>query len=121
MSTTTDPSNGNGARLEHVAATRFVPDVDFLENDDEFIVVADMPGVRADDLDVRFERSELHIRGAQASGPPGTNLDFVRTIAMPDGIDSEGIDAALERGVLTVRLRKSASTKPRKIQVRTAS
>ena len=105
------------------------PRVDVIENAHEYLVVADIPGVAKDGLDVRFESGELRIeahRGKpQTQEPQGSLLaeeyrvgDYRRAFAMPDGIDADKIEAELAHGVLRVHLPKSAAKRPRKIAVR---
>lgn len=101
------------------------PRVDVFEHEAEYLVVADMPGVSPDALDVRFESGELRIEGRRRAGPQGNalheesrRLDFARVFAMPEGIEADKIDASLDRGVLTLKLPKSAAKRPRRIAVR---
>ncbi len=108
------------------------PRVDVFENAHEYLVVADVPGVAKDGLDVRFESGELRIeahRAASKTSPTrdgqGSLLteeyrigDYRRAFAMPDGIDADKIEAELAHGVLRVHLPKSAAKRPRKIDVR---
>ena len=100
------------------------PAVDVFENENELLVVADMPGVTQDRLNVHFERGRLTIEGrrAETSGAArlaeARNADFRRTFLVPQGIDSEQITAALSQGVLEVHLPKHASLKPRRIEVK---
>ncbi len=103
------------------------PRVDVYENEAEYLVLADLPGVAPGAVDVRFEAGELHIEATRAHEAAGTPLveeyrsaTFARTFAMPDGIDSEAIDAKLANGVLEVKLPKTAAKRPRRIEVRTS-
>ena len=109
-------------------ATR--PRVDVFENAHEYLVVADVPGVAKDGVDVRFESGELRIEarraGSQASQTGQAHVlgeeyrvgDYRRAFAMPDGIDADKIEAELAHGVLRVHLPKSAAKRPRRIDVR---
>ena len=105
------------------------PRVDVFENAHEYLVVADVPGVAKDGLDVRFESGELRIEAHRSKAPTqeaqGSLLaeeyrigDYRRAFAMPDGIDADKIEAELAHGVLRVHLPKSAAKRPRKIAVR---
>jgi len=101
------------------------PRVDVFENETEYLVVADMPGVAKDAVEVRFEDGELRLDARRTFDAPGTALaeeyraaDFRRAFAMPDGVDAEKIVAELRCGVLQVHLPKSAAKRPRKIEVR---
>ena len=101
------------------------PRVDVFENEHELLVVADVPGVAKESIDVRFEGGELRLEARRAKGPEGNALaeeyrcaDYTRAFAMPEGIDAEKNAAELSNGVLTVRLPKSSAKKPRRIDVR---
>jgi HSP20 family molecular chaperone IbpA len=100
------------------------PRVDVLENDAEWLVVADLPGVAKDAVNIRFEANELAIDARRPAATTGGLLaeeyrtsDFRRVFAMPDGIDAEKIEARLEHGVLEVKLPKVAAKRPRKIAI----
>ena len=88
------------------------PPIDVFENADEYRIVADLPGVKKDDLHVSWAPGELTVEGQN-----GDRL-FRRAFSLPDGVDSEGIVADLANGVLTLTLPKAAEVKPRRIQVR---
>jgi HSP20 family molecular chaperone IbpA len=115
----------DGAETERLAVR---PRVDVFENDAEYLVVADMPGVAKDAVDVRFEDGELRLEARRTAGAPGPEAhvlaeeyrtaDFRRAFAMPEGVDAEKIDAELANGVLKVHLPKSAARRPRRIDVR---
>jgi len=101
------------------------PLVDVFENKDEYLVLADMPGVDKDNLTVRLDQGELTVEGCWSCEEKGTplareyrSLDFRRVFVMPDGVDVDAISATLANGVLTLRLPKAEAVKPRKISVR---
>lgn len=103
----------------------FTPRVDILEGSDEWTVFGDMPGVKADDVDIQYNRGELTVRGkcrAATSRPyllHGYEVgDYFRTFQVGENIDPEKIHAELKLGVLIIHLPKSESLKPRKIEVR---
>ena len=106
--------------------TTYVPRVDILENADETVLYADMPGVDGDNLDIRFEDRQLTIRGKVELRQTDMNFvdgeygvgDFYRTFAIGEAIDVEKISAEIKDGVLTLRLPKAESAKPRKIKVK---
>jgi HSP20 family molecular chaperone IbpA len=100
----------NGGSVKYVA----MPKVDVFENADEFLVVADLPGVAKDDLQISWAKGELTLEGRN-----GDRL-YRRAFTVPDGVDSSGIEADLANGVLTLKLPKAAEVKPRKIQVRSS-
>jgi HSP20 family molecular chaperone IbpA len=100
---------------------RLVPPVDVLENQDEILVVADLPGVSKDNLTIRLEESELLIRGEQADPGEGTGwqpVEFHRAFRVPNTVDPGGIGAELKGGVLRLQLKKREEAKPRQIEVK---
>jgi len=110
-----------------VPESYFVPATDVYETADELVVVAEMPGVRQDGLEVTVQDSILVIRGtprpqAKEAGDallreftPG---EFYRAFQLPADFDTTRIQASLKQGVLTLRLPKSERYKPRKIEVK---
>lgn len=117
----------NGAAVaEDSRAATVGPRVDVLETENEFLLLADLPGVRPDDVDVRFEQGELTVHGRrQADGTTRRPLlaehggaNFHRVFAVAETVAADRINADLKNGVLTVRLPKVEAVKPRKIAVR---
>lgn len=126
MSSVATKANGTGAELAAERTVTVTPRVDILETEHEFLLLADLPGVAADGVDIRFEQGELTVRGkrpARNAGKdeavrehPGTS--FGRVFAVSETVAADKIEAELKNGVLTVRLPKVEAVKPRKIAVR---
>ncbi|MBV9949381.1 MAG: Hsp20/alpha crystallin family protein [Myxococcales bacterium] len=129
MSTTTpnvsNASNGSLAQRPHQRQV-VAPPVDVFENGDELLIIADIPGVAADSVDLRFENDTLTL---DARRPPAKgespalvrefdDLDFQTTFRIPAGIETGAIRAETKNGTLVVHLPKAAAAKPRKIEVR---
>lgn len=105
----------------------FSPAVDIYDAGEEIVLVADMPGVSGDSVDIHLDKGILTVRGKVK--PPSVDGrmvfeefqvgDFVRTFTVTEEIDVKGISAELTNGVLTLKLPKAAERKPRKIIVRT--
>jgi HSP20 family protein len=93
-----------------------VPRVDIYENDQELLLLADLPGVRSEDLKLAIEPPELRIEATGAETGP-----FARTFTIDERIAVPDVSAELKHGVLTVKLPKVASHKPRQIPIRAAS
>ena len=91
------------------------PAVDVYENDDGFLVVADMPGVKAADLSIHLDHPTLTVEGRQDGEKP---LVYERSFTVPDTVDADGIDARISDGVLHIVLKKSEASRPRKIAVK---
>lgn len=117
------------ARAETTRGGRmYTPLVDILERDDELTLIADVPGVTRDDVDITYERGLLTIHGRvdRPAAPENANRvmheygvgDWRRAFEIGEGIDSARIEAELADGVLTVHLPKSAEIQPRKIAIR---
>lgn len=104
---------------------RVLPPVDIYENQDEILLVADMPGVGKEDLQVRIDKDVLHLEGKKLFQEDQKGLlthelvpcSYTRSFSIPKTIDGDKISASLDRGVLTVHLPKRESVKPRQIQV----
>lgn len=102
------------------------PAVDIYENQDELLLVVDLPGVPSDMLQLDLEKDTLTITGRRAQVLPegarvlagqGFGWDFKRQFTVPAEIDQERIKAELKEGVLEVRLPRHERTKPRRIQI----
>ena len=102
------------------------PPVDVFENADELLIVADVPGVANDGIDLRVENDTLTLvarRGEAPAGPPALvreyeEVDFEATYRIPAGIDTAAIAAETKNGTLVVRLPKAAAARTRQIVVR---
>ncbi|MEZ4469246.1 MAG: Hsp20/alpha crystallin family protein [bacterium] len=96
--------------------------VDVFGNDDGFVLVADLPGVRVEDLTVELDKGLLTVAGLRRLGLDGENPDtptfeYRRRFQVPDEIDGERVAARLEHGVLTVTLPRAEAHKPRRIPI----
>lgn len=92
--------------------TQIYPFFDVFESENEFLLVADLPGVSRPDLELRVEQGELRLR-AQTQ-----DLDYRRSFQLGDDVDVEAIDAKLDLGQLEIRLPKLEATRARKIEVK---
>lgn len=104
----------------------FVPAVDIFESANELTLLADMPGVPIENVDIDLDNDQLTIRGiADAVQEEGTVLlreysvgDYYRQFTLSNVIDRERIQASMKDGVLKVVLPKAEAAKPRKIEVK---
>lgn len=121
-------------KIEHSApaeGTRdlpmFVPAVDIFESADALILLADMPGVRADSVSVDIKDDLLTIRGNVAVEGEGERMlveeygtgDYYRQFILGKTIDRSRVAAAMKNGVLTLTLPKAEAAEPLKIAVKT--
>lgn len=88
------------------------PPTDILENDAEYLLLADMPGVEADAVNIQLNANELVIEGS-ASNLFGSPIAYRRVFQVGPGIDPNGISAELKQGVLHLSAKKSEALKPR--------
>lgn len=122
------PSATEATPVEYTRdGTCYRPDVDILEQENELLVVADVPGAKPDAIDVQFEDGELtiHARIDQRQDKSQEYLlreygvgDYYRTFRISEAIDSEQITADCAEGVLTLHLPKAEAARPRRIAVR---
>lgn len=106
----------------------YVPRSDIYETDEALVVLADMPGVDENSLDIILEKNVLSIRGlVEWQNPDDYNLsyaeyevgDYERNFTLSDGIDQDNITASIKNGVLQINLPKSGPAMAKKISVTT--
>ena len=105
----------------------YVPRVDIVETEDALEILADMPGVTRESVEVTLEQRVLSIRGrADIPLPVGLSPlyleyepgDYERSFALSDAVDPAGIEARVRGGVLHLRLPKAGPAELRRIEVR---
>jgi len=105
------------------------PAVDVFEDPTGITLLADMPGVPKDRLDVKVEADTLSIEGqVVAQTPDGLEAVYAevrvplyrRTFTLSRELDTSKVEANLKDGVLTLRIPKQAHAQPRRIEVRAA-
>ena len=105
----------------------YTPAVDILEGKDSLYLVADMPGVNENSVDITLEKNVLMIYGTVEPEIPEKHRlvsseygigDYQRTFTLSDEIDREKIEATVKNGVLRLTLPKAEVAKTRKIPVK---
>ena len=119
--------DARGTEDSSVATSDWVPAVDIKEDEDGFLIVADIPGVDPKDIEVHMENGMLTIRGQKETENKEerdgykrverSSGSFYRRFNLPDTADAEDITATSNHGVLEVRIAKQAKSQPRKIAV----
>jgi HSP20 family protein len=115
------PGNGGSA------LRRWLPAMDLVETEDDFVLRADLPGLSEKDVNIELEdnvltisgerraeheeRKEGYYRVERASG------SFSRSLTLPEGVDPDSVRASFDRGVLEVRVPKPEERKPRKVSI----
>jgi HSP20 family protein len=110
-----------------MATSDWVPAVDIKEEEDSFVIIADIPGVDPKDIEVHMENGMLTIKGEKESEKKEEREgykrversygSFYRRFGLPDTADAGKITAKSNHGVLEVRIGKQEQVKPRKISV----
>jgi HSP20 family protein len=114
---------GNG----QTPTRRWIPAMDLVENDDELVLRADLPGLTEDDVKIEVEDNVLTVSG-QRKAEHEERKDgyfrverafgsFHRSLTLPEGVDPEKVTANFDRGVLEVRIPKPEQRKPRKVTI----
>lgn len=108
-------------------ARPWTPAVDIYETENELVLVADLPGVSMDHIDIQLENGTLTLKGERqfATQPEANGFHriersygaFARYFSVPDTIDPDKVAANFKDGVLTVTLPKKEVAKPRTIKV----
>ena len=118
------------AELTH--ASRFfdgwTPAEDLYEDKDNFVVKAELPGMKREDIEVSLHEGALTVSGERKSEEKHTDAEtrreesfygrFQRTIALPKAVKADAVAARYQDGVLTITLPKSEEVKPKQIEVK---
>lgn len=124
----------NGSLATESTNRVWVPALDIVEKRDAYIVVAELPGVSQNEVELGFEQNVLTIRGQKSpSLDPSRDGElrvyaaervagtFERAIRLPEFVDSEKIGAELRDGLLTITIPKATAAQPRKIEIKTVT
>jgi HSP20 family protein len=120
-----DSQAGNGGGTG--AVRRWVPAMDLVEEGERFVLRADLPGVREDDVQIELEDDVLTISGERKAeheqrGEGYYRIErssgrFSRSLTLPEGIDPDSIHASFENGVLELSVPKPEQRKPRRVAI----
>lgn len=123
----TAPRTGNGDK-EAMTITEWAPSVDIIEDDKEWLVKADLPEVKKEDVKVTVENGVLAITGERKFEKEEKDKkyhriersygNFLRSFTLPDAADSGKVTAEFKDGVLKVHLPKSEKAKPKSVEVK---
>lgn len=105
----------------------FLPPADIYETKDNIVVMAEMPGVPPDGVEITLERRMLTIRGRSAANEHSgyqrvyneyADGDYERVFTLSDNIDRDRIEASLRDGVLHLTLPKAEAARARRIELK---
>lgn len=113
---------------ETMAAAQWAPAVDVSEDDKEYLVKAELPELKKEDVKINVENSTLTISGERRAekeekGKRYHRIErsygsFLRRFTMPEGVDSSKVAAEFKDGLLLIHLPKDEKAKPKSIEVK---
>ena len=117
----------NSPEASSSPSVSWVPRVDIHEEKDRFVVLADVPGVDAKDIDITADNGVLTVRGERKAEKRETENgyeriervsgSFLRRFTLPEGANTEQIKAKQTNGVLEVTIPKTPAVQPRRISI----
>jgi HSP20 family protein len=115
---------------EAPAGRRWIPAMDLVEQNGQYVLRADLPGLDEQDVNIELDDRVLTISGERHSEQEQrregyhrverASGSFSRSLTLPEGVDPEKIEASFDKGVLEVRIPKPAERKPHRVQVKGA-
>lgn len=124
------PARWNGRKDENLTVAQWAPLVDITEDDREYVIKAELPEVRKEDVKVTVEHGTLNLSGERTleqeeNGRRYHRIErsygrFVRSFALPDDADASKVNAEFKDGVLRVRVQKHEQALPKSIEIKVA-
>ena len=121
------PVRRQDGQEESMTVAEWAPLVDISEDDKEYLIKAELPGLKKDDVHISVEKGVLTITGERKfekeekdrkhHGVERAYGSFVRTFIVPDDAEADKVAAQFKDGVLTIHIPKSEKAKPKKIEV----
>jgi HSP20 family protein len=106
---------------------RWIPAMDLVETDDDFVLRADLPGLSEGDVNIELEDNVLTVSGERKSEHEErkegyyrverASGSFSRSLTLPEGVNPDTIKAGFDKGVLEIRIPKPEERKPRKVAI----
>ena len=116
-----------GPQGEATSGAQWAPPVDVYEDEGSFVLLAELPGLGRDDIELHLEARKLTLRGERKLDPALRRENFhqverplgrfARSFTLPQSIDHDKIGASFKDGVLTVVLPKADEVKPKVIRI----
>jgi HSP20 family protein len=121
---------GNGGDKESMTVTQWSPLVDITEDDKEYVVTAELPEIKKEDVKVTVENGQLTISGErkfekEEKGKKYHRIEraygnFTRSFTLPEAVKADKVSAEFKDGLLHVRMPKDESAKPKSIAIKVA-
>jgi HSP20 family protein len=126
----TRPTSSRQNGKESLTVADWIPQVDISEADHEYVITAELPGLKKEDVKITLADGVLTLQGErkQEREDKGTRYhrversygSFLRSFTLPDVIEEAHVAAEFKEGVLSIRLPKSEKAKPKAIEVKVA-
>lgn len=111
----------------NIETSQWMPAVDIREEKNQFIILADLPGVDKNDVNISMENNILTIKGHRFAENKDDKHnyfraermkgDFYRRFTLPDTVDGSKIEARIQKGVLEIAIPKKEAAQPRLIEI----
>ena len=105
----------------------WAPPIEMFEKEDQFVVRAELPGMKKEEIDISMVGDTLTIKGERKAETEVKEEDyyccerrygsFMRSITVPTAVDAKNIKATYENGVLEISLPKAPEVKPKKVEI----
>jgi len=119
--------DGRSRATRGASTARWYPSVDVLESKDAYLIRAELPGMKKEDIKVEVKDGTLALSGERKSEQPAEGVEyrhmervaakFWRSFTMPETVKQDGIEATYKDGILEVRVPKAEEAKPRQIEI----
>lgn len=109
-----------------LAATGYYPRTNLTDEGEQFVLIAELPGIKKDDLQIKVQGNYLEISGVnKLDAPEGYSThrserkatEFTRSFTLPSDVDAGKVTATLRKGLLTLTLPKAEAAKPLQIAI----
>jgi HSP20 family protein len=117
----------DGAPLGNGGGRRWIPAMDLVETEDDFVLRADLPGVSHGDVKIELQGNTLTVAGERKPEHDGNDAGYhrierewgplARSLTLPEGVDPERITARFDCGILELHVAKPEEHKPRRIAI----
>jgi len=119
--------DNHGRSLTPPRMSKWHPAVDVLESQDSYLIRAELPGMKREDIKVEVKDGALVLSGERKSEKPAEGVDyrhvervaakFWRSFSLPETAKQDGIEATYKDGILEIRVPKAEEAKPRQVEI----
>ncbi len=116
-----------GRAAAQASVSQGYPAVDVLESKDSYLIRAELPGMKREDIKVEVKDGTLVLSGERKSEKPAEGVEyrhiervaakFWRSFSLPETVKQDGIEATYKEGLLEIRVPKAEEAKPRQIEI----